>query len=107
MPLSQLALLSGLDTRTVVKIRGDIDARRSTGGSRVDMGELSPEARVVEMWLLKGEGDAPPDLAYGSPGSEFEKLVKEVVTSRGVTVQSILERLVSTGTVQELSLIHI
>lgn len=103
VPLSQLALISGLDTRTVIKIRGEIDARQANGSSKVEMSELSPEARVVEMWLLRDEGEGPPELDFGSPGSAFDVLVKEVVTSRGVTTQSILQRLLATGTVKENS----
>jgi hypothetical protein len=104
VPLSQLALITGLDTRTLVRVRGDISRRQDQPGKRVEIGELSPEARVIEMWLLKAPyvdpvSGNPRDLTYGSAGSEFEALVKEVVTSRGVTVQSILERLLATNSV--------
>lgn len=105
VPLSQLALLTGLDTRTLIRIRGDISARQVAGDERIQIKDLSPEARVVEMWMLRAPYlDAatgePRALSYGGPGSEFEALVKEVVTSRGVTVQSIVERLEATGSVR-------
>ena len=42
----------------------------------------------------------PRALAYGNPEAEFEQLVKAVVNARGVTPQSILDRLVGTNSVE-------
>lgn len=106
VPLSQLALLTGLDTRTLIRVRGQLSARQTAGRDRLRIEDLSSEARVVEMWarheryrdVASGE---PRVLSYGTPESEFEQLVKAVVRSRGVTPQSILERLLGTRSVEQ------
>lgn len=104
--LSQLALLTGLDTRTLIRVRGQISARQAAGHERIRIEDLSSEARVVEMWARNAryrdpQDDSPRPLTYGSPGSEFEELVREVVKARGVTTQSILERLLGTQSVAQ------
>lgn len=104
VPLSQLALLSGLDTRTLIRIRADLAAQQVSGQPGLSISELSPEARVVEAWVLNpkycGPDGNPRSLGFGAPGSEFEQLVRQVITSRGVTVQSLLARLTATGSVE-------
>lgn len=104
IPLSQLAVLTGLDTRTLIRIRADIAGRTLQGARRARIADLSSEAKVVEMWAhnprYRDATGAPRPLTWRGTGSEFEELVREVVTARGVTVQSILERLVATGSVE-------
>jgi hypothetical protein len=104
VPLSQLALLTGLDTRTLTRIRSDLALRQMADDGQGQASELSPEARVVEMWAHNARfADArgkPRALSCVGAGSEFEELVRRVVTARGVTVQSILERLLATGSAE-------
>lgn len=104
VPLSQLALLTGLDTRTLIRIRGELAARQARGERGVRISELSSEARVVEAWALNpryctADGQ-PRALTFGKPDGEFEQLVRQVISARGVTAQSIIERLTTTGTVE-------
>jgi len=104
VPLSKLALLTGLDTRTLIRIRSDMATRQASGQEKVRISELSPEAKLVETWALNPryrdeESGLPRVLSYNSPGSGFEQLVREVITARGVTVQSSLERLLATNSV--------
>ena len=104
IPLSQLALLTGLDTRTLTRIREELAARDLSGQTHGRIRGLSSEAKVVEMWAQNPRyADArtgkPRTLSNVGPGSEFEELVRRVVTTRGVTVQSILERLLASGSV--------
>jgi hypothetical protein len=103
--LSQLALLTGLDTRTLSRIRGDLALRRLAREKETRIGELSPEAKVVEMWAhnpeyTDPESGTPRVLGCGGSGSEFEELVRQVVTARGVTVSSVMERLLATESVR-------
>jgi hypothetical protein len=105
VPLSRLALLTGLDTRTLIRIRADLAQCQARGEDRVRISELSPEAQLVETWAQNPryrdpDTSLPRALSYQSRGSEFEQLVREVITARGVTVQSILERLLATGSVE-------
>ncbi len=101
VPLSRLALLTGLDTRTLIRVRGEMSARQAEGRERIRIEDLSGEARVLEMWARNGRYH---DEDTGRPKAlnpdEFEQLVKEVISARGVTVQSILERLIGTGSVE-------
>jgi hypothetical protein len=106
VPLSRLALLTGLDTRTLIRIRGDLAQRQARGDDRVRISELSPEAKLVETWAQNPryrdrDTGRPRDLSYKSAGSEFEQLVRQVITARGVTVQSTLERLLATHCVEK------
>lgn len=103
--LSQLALLTGLDTRTLTRIRSELAGRRLSGEQGTRIGDLSPEAKVVEMWghnaeYAESNRAEPRALSCNGPGSEFEELVRRVVTARGVTVSSVLERLLATGSVR-------
>ncbi len=104
VPLSKLALLTGLDTRTLIRIRGDMATRRAGADDKVRIAEISSEAKLVETWALSPryrdeQSGKPRVLSYNRPGSEFERLVREVITARGVTVQSTLERLLATNSV--------
>ena len=104
VPLTKLALTTGLDTRAVVQIRKQLD----TGGRQYRqqfLAELTPESAVVEAWASRlgksAEGGDAAVLSYGSEGGEFEELVRSAVPLRGITVQSILQRLVATRSVEQ------
>lgn len=105
IPLSQLALLTGLDTRTLIRIRADLAVRHLAGEEKARLSDLSSEGKVVEMWANNSRyadprSGAPRPLSCNGTGSEFEDLVRRTVTARGVTVQAILERLQATGSVR-------
>ena len=105
VPLSRLALLTGLDTRTLIRVRGKISAKQASPQERTRISDINPESKIVELWMLNPEycdpqTGKPRSLTFGEPGSEFETLAKAAITARGVTVQSILERLVVTNSVE-------
>jgi len=104
VPLTKLALNTGLDTRAIIQIR-----RRLEGGDpqfrQQFLAELTPESAVVEAWATRAgktrsEGESY-ELSYGSDDAGFETLVRSVVPMRGVTVQSILQRLLDTRSVEQ------
>jgi len=105
VPLTRLALTTGLDTRTLAKIRNDENYRRPLYERQRFVKSMTPESCVVDIWR---SNSAYFDLELGEPkklslkGKEhsFEQLVKDSVTSRGITPQSILNSLVQNKTVK-------
>jgi len=99
--MTKLALMTGLDTRTLVEVR----KRLETGDQRYRqqfLSELTPESAIVEAWAGRAgtAGQANGyQLDYGSDDSGFEQLVKATISGRGITTQSIIERLVATRSV--------
>jgi hypothetical protein len=104
VPLSQLALLSGLDTRTLTKIRNSRKYRRPFYKEANFLKEFVPGASILDEWgskasyvdALTGE---PKKLNISGLSPSFESLYMESTQSRGVTYRSLLERLVESGAV--------
>lgn len=96
--LTRLALHTGLDTRTLTRAREVL----YTGGHQYRqqfLAELTPESAVVEAWAnLKGDKSV---LEYGSEDADFERLVRATISTRGITIQSIIKRLVDTNSVEQ------
>jgi hypothetical protein len=104
VPLTRLALSTGLDTRALIRIRERIQLGEPQYRQQF-LSELTPESAVVEAWAgrvrsSRDAGDAAV-LDYGSEGSGFEALVRAAVPTRGITTQSILQRLVATRSVEQ------
>jgi hypothetical protein len=101
VPLTKLALVTGLDTRTLVQVRKrlEMDTRQYR---QQFLAELTPESAIVEAWVEQstspGSGNGSV-LDYGSDNSEFEKLVRSTIPGRGITIQSIIERLAATKSI--------
>jgi hypothetical protein len=96
--LTSLAVLTGSDTRKLTQVRNSETYRKPLHEAPRFLDEVTPEAGVIELWtsnprfsdLDTGVPNAIP--LWGEEGS-FEILVREAVRTRGVTVQSIAERL--------------
>ena len=101
VPLTRLALSTGLDTRALVRIRERIQLGEPQYRQQF-LSELTPESAVVEAWAgrVRRSRDAGV-LDYGSEGAGFETLVRAAVPTRGITTQSILQRLVATRSVEQ------
>ena len=102
--MTKLALITGLDTRTLSQEKKEWKKSESQFEQRF-LSELTPEAAVVEAWAKRIEqsenGDVERTLSYGGSDSEFEKLAKNTVTRRGITTQSIIKRLIDTSSVSQ------
>lgn len=98
VPLTQLALHTGLDTRTLTRIREKLYEGEPQYKPKF-LSELTPESAVVEAWA-SGPGRRKV-LKYGKEGEGFEKLVRSTIPTRGVTIQSIIRRLVDTKSVEQ------
>lgn len=96
--LTGLAVLTGADTRKLTQVRNSDTYRRPHHEASDFLEEVTPEACVIELWTSNPRFT---DLATGIPrtidlwGEEcsFEILVREAIRTRGVTVQSIAERM--------------
>jgi len=101
VPLTKLALVTGLDTRTLIQVRKRLDLHTQQYRQQF-LAELTPESAIVEAWVEQagrvGSGDGLV-LAYGSEKSAFEQLVRSAVPGRGITIQSIIRRLVATKSI--------
>jgi len=97
--LTQLALLTGLDTRTLARIRNSDQYRTPLHEKTRFIKAMTPESCVLDVWTsntqyLDSSSGKPKILTLHGYDVSFEHLVKEAVSSRGVTAQSILARLV-------------
>src|SRR6056297_2838973 len=95
---SKLAMLTGLDTRTISSI--EEDTAHSENCSVVD---LCPEAGVLHKWrsskpFIDEQGN-PKQLPIFGRTIAFQALASSVV-GRNVTCQTVLERLVESGNVE-------
>jgi hypothetical protein len=104
VPLTRLALNTGLDTRALVQIRKRLQSEQPAYRQQF-LAELTPESAVVEAWASRvRQSPAVADgalLDYGSDESGFEALVKSTLSIRGITTQSIIQRLVDTRSVEQ------
>ena len=104
VPLARLALNTGLDTRALLRIRKRLQTQEPQYRQQF-LAELTPESAVVEAWASRvreeGAPGAAAELRYGSDDAAFEGLVKSTLSIRGITTQSIMQRLVATGSVEQ------
>jgi len=102
VPLTRLALSTGLDTRALVQIRKQIQLAEARYRQQF-LSELTPESAVVEAWAgrVRASGSDAAVLDYGNERAGFESLVRAAVPTRGITSQSILQRLVATHSVRQ------
>lgn len=97
--LTKLALMTGLDTRTLAKVKLERAEGYSIHENSRFLKGFTPGFKVLDMWLndqryASKQSGEPMDLAISGEKSSFENLVNHAVTARGVTSHSILERLV-------------
>jgi hypothetical protein len=104
VPLTGLALRTGLDTRTLVQVRKHLQ-RDEPRYPQQFLAELTPESAVVEAWANRigaaGNRERGEVLDYGSDDAGFESLVRSTISTRGITTQSLIQRLVDTASVAQ------
>ncbi|MDZ4731286.1 MAG: hypothetical protein SH820_15215 [Xanthomonadales bacterium] len=104
IPLTKLALLTGLDTRAITSMRETIE--ESSGEfQQILLKDLTPESAIVEAWAAKIKKTSDPEndelrtLKFGGEEEEFEKLVRSTITTRGLTIQSLIQTLLATNSI--------
>lgn len=105
IPLTRLALLTGLDTRTLAKVRNSDRYRKPMYKENRFIKAMTPESCVLDIWsshsrFMDPDTGKPKKIALSGSEASFEQLVKEAVTSRGVTSQSILASLLADRAVE-------
>ena len=102
VPLTRLAIVTGLDTRALVKVRERLDEDTKQYPQQF-LAELTPESAIVEAWsdlAAREDSGRGRVLGYGSATAEFEELVRSTITGRGITTQSIMERLLASKCIE-------
>jgi hypothetical protein len=97
VPMTKLALLTGLDTRTLGKVRGENQAVIPVHEQNRFVRDITPECSVLDFWQVNPEyldnENRPLDLPVRGKKPSFESLISQTITSRGITLNSLLERL--------------
>lgn len=100
--LTGLSVLTGLDTRMLTQVRERKDYKRPLHEDSEFLDELTTESCVIELWTSNPrfsdlETGKPRTLDLWGEESSFETLVREAVRTRGVTVQSVANRMERDG----------
>ena len=103
--LGDIALLTGVDTRTIKKIRAYIAVSNPIHQDDVFLEGFMPLFKVFDLWMndkrffdvTKGK---PRALDIEGQGATFPELVKAAIQSRGLTSQAVLKRLKEIGVVE-------
>lgn len=96
--LSNLAVVSGIDTRTLIRIKSEEGYLKPFHKEKRFLREITPECSVLDVWE---SSEAYTDPKTGKPrllpinGAKpsFESLIGDSNSTRGVTVKSFLQRL--------------
>ena len=96
--LTSLAVLTGADTRKLTQVRNSENYRKPLHEAPRFLEEVTPEAGVIELWTSNPrfadlDTGVPKIIPLWGEEGSFEILVREAVRTRGVTVQSIAERM--------------
>jgi len=100
VPLSTLAVLTGIDTRTLTKIKGSDGYLKPFHEEKRFLREITPECSVLDVWesseaYTDPQTGKPLVLAMTGPKPSFESLINDSNSTRGVTVNSFLQRLLA------------
>lgn len=98
--MSELAVFTGFDTRTISKIRADDAYMKPFHTAEGFLREITPECSVIDVWeshskYQDAKTGKPKVLKLKGPEDSFEALVADAVSTRGVTAGSFLRRLKS------------
>jgi len=96
--LSALAVVTGIDTRTLTRIKAKESYLRPFHEEKRFLREITPECSVLDVWessetYKDPQTGKPKVLAINGPKPSFESLIHDSNSTRGVTVKSFLQRL--------------
>jgi hypothetical protein len=102
--LTQMALLSGLDTRTLTKIRNSKNYGRPFCEEKNFVKEFTPGAAILDAWsstppYVNEQTGKPNSLPVSGKSPSFESLFEVTGRARGITYRSLLSRLCESGAV--------
>jgi hypothetical protein len=104
--LGDIALQTGVDTRTIKKIRTYIAVSKPIHLDHVFLDGFMPLFKVFDLWMndarfFDEESGKPRVLDIEGEGATFTELVKLAIQSRGLTAQAVLKRLKEIDVVDE------
>lgn len=104
--LGDIALQTGVDTRTIKKIRTYIAVSNPIHLDDVFLDGFMPLFKVFDVWMnddkfFDAETGKPRRLNIEGEGASFSELVKAAIQSRGLTAQAVLKRLKEIDVVEE------
>lgn len=102
--LSALAVVSGIDTRTLTRIKAKESYMKPFHEEERFLKEITPECSVLDVWessesYKDPKTGKPIKLAINGPKPSFESLISDSNSTRGVTVGSFLQRLEASNSV--------
>jgi len=107
--LGDIALQTGVDTRTIKKIRTYIAISNPIHQDDIFLDGFMPLFKVFDLWMndprfYSVRSGKPRKLEIEGDGATFSELVKIAIQSRGLTAQAVLKRLKEIDVVEEDSL---
>jgi len=96
--LSSLAVVTGIDTRTLTRIKAKESYLKPFHEEKRFLREITPECSVLDVWessetYRDPKTGKPMILPVSGPKPSFESLISDSNSTRGVTVNSFLQRL--------------
>ena len=96
--LGDIALQTGVDTRTIKRIRTYIATSKPIHQDDVFLDGFMPLFKVFDLWMnderfFDSDTGKPRRLEIEGKGTGFSQLVKAAIQSRGLTAQAVLKRL--------------
>jgi hypothetical protein len=96
--LSNLAVITGFDTRTLTRIKGKDSYLKPFHEEARFLSQITPECSVLDVWessakYRDSKSGKPKVLPIRGPKTSFESLIGDSNSTRGVTVTSFLQRL--------------
>ena len=104
--LGDIALQTGVDTRTIKKIRTHIAVSNPIYQDDVFLDGFMPLFKVFDLWMndlkfFDADSGKPRKLEIDGEGATFSELVKMSIQSRGLTAHAVLKRLKEIGVVED------
>jgi len=104
VPLSTLAVITGIDTRTLTRIKSKDDYLNPFHEEKRFLSEITPECSVLDVWessetYTEPTTGKPRVLVINGSKPSFESLISDSNSTRGVTVKSFLQRLEASNSI--------
>jgi len=102
--LSTLAVITGIDTRTLTRIKSEDSYLKPFHEEKRFLSEITPECSVLDVWessetYTDPKTGKPSILAINGSKPSFESLIGDSNSTRGVTVKSFLQRLEASNSI--------
>jgi len=102
--LTTLAVITGFDTRTITKIKSNESYLKPFHKEERFLSHITPECIVLDVWesnpkYLSSKNGMPKELEIKGAGCSFETLIADSISTRGVTINSFLQRLEASNSI--------